>query len=424
MQARCREFDSPWLHISDLPTPPDRRVAVRVTPDALRWVRRGHPWIWSDSVTRASIPDAPSGSLAVVFNDDRGFEAIGLWDADSPIRVRVLHRGAPTPIDQSHWDHVVSRAAEGRGSLDAAGTTGWRWLHGEADGTGGLVADRYDGTVVLKLYSTAWFAHLRPVVAALCSDPRVDRVVVRLARTVTHAAAEVGLRDGDVLFGPPLSGPVRFLEDHLAFDADVVDGQKTGWFLDQRDNRRRVGDWSAGARVLDVFSCTGGFSVHAAAGGATSVHSVDIAGPAIDAAQRSMALNRDRTAGSEHRTTVGDAFEVMAACAARGETYDIVVVDPPSFASRDRDRDRAIRAYRKLTELALDLLTDGGRLFQASCSSRVGEDDLIAVIDAALRARGASLSDRGVHGHGIDHPVTFAEGHYLTAVTGLVHHRQ
>ncbi len=410
--------------LAGLPAVPESRVAVRVRPDTLKWVRRGHPWIWEDSITSVSDPNAAPGSLAVIFSDKGRFVAIGLWDPQSPIRVRVLHAGDPHTIDDAHWQRIVVDAAAARSGLDATGTTGWRWIHGEADGTGGLVVDRYDTTAVMKIYSTAWFPHLRSLIAAVAADPRIGCIVLRFARAVIADATAIGLDDGMVVVGEQPSGPVLFSEYGLVFEADPINGQKTGHFLDQRDNRQRVGQWSTNKTVLDVFSCTGGFSVHAAAQGARQVHSVDLARPAIETARRNMAHNIDRTSATVHRTTVGDAFEVMADLAARREEYDVIVVDPPSFASRARDRDRALRAYRKLSELALDLLVDGGRLVQASCSSRVTEDDLVDVVAAAVRDRGAVLSDQAVWGHAVDHPVTFREGQYLNAVSTLVHQRR
>ncbi|MEZ5228694.1 MAG: class I SAM-dependent methyltransferase [Acidimicrobiales bacterium] len=163
-------------------------------------------------------------------------------------------------------------------------------------------------------------------------------------------------------------------------------GQKTGHFLDQRDNRQRVRERAHGARVLDVFSCTGGFSVYAAAGGARSVHSMDLAGEAIETAKRNMALN-PATSTTHLQTTVGDAFEVMASMADRGERYDIVIVDPPSFARKQGDVPRALSAYRRLTKLALDLVESDGLLVQASCSSRIPSAEFFdTVLDAAADA--------------------------------------
>jgi 23S rRNA (cytosine1962-C5)-methyltransferase len=215
---------------------------------------------------------------------------------------------------------------------------------------------------------------------------------------------------------------VVFLENGLAFDADVLRGQKTGFFLDQRDNRDRVRSRASGRAVLDVCSASGGFSVAAAAGGARVVHSVDASAGAIAAARRAMAANADRphVAACRHEATVGDAGEVMAALATRGERFGIVVVDPPSMASRREQVESALRTYRAWCGLALDLLEPGGTLVQCSCTSRVSSEALVEVVRTTAAAKGVSLRSVTTTGHALDHPVTFPEGEYLSAVFARV----
>ena len=410
--------------IPELPPVSGRRLAIRITPDALRQVRSGHPWVYDKAIVSNSDEQAPAGSLAVIFDTDRNFAAIGLWDPASPIRVRVLHRGKPTQIDAAFWKSRVEEAAAKRASLKEAQTTGWRLIHGENDGFSGLIGDRYGQTLVCKVYSPCWLPHLNEVLQALEEVAAPERIVLRLGR-IAQRSPEVELAkltDGMIISGPELDGPVRFYENGLLFAADVLDGQKTGHFLDQRDNRRSVREHLARrsgkpASVLDVFSCTGGFSVYAAAGGAGLVHSVDIAAPAIAAAEANMLLNSDITAGTKHVTTVGDAFEVMAELAARRSAFDVVIVDPPSFASNASERDGAIRAYRKLADLAVSLVAPNGRLLQASCSSRVTEDDLVKTVRAAVRSHDRTVQGEEVFGHALDHPIEFAQGGYLKAIS-------
>lgn len=371
------------------------------------------------SVTSVSHDGAP-GDLAVVFDAKRRFVAIGLYDPLSPIRVRVLHHGAPETIDDAWWARHVEASIERRTALAATGdTTGYRLVHGENDGFPGLVVDRYDDTLVAKAYTAAWLAHLPPIVAALRERCDPARVVLRLGRT---AAASAPDRDGTALVGELPPTPVAFLERGLSFEADVVRGQKTGHFLDQRDNRVRVGRRSRGRRVLDVFACTGGFSVHAAAGGATKVVSVDQSRHALDAARRNMARNADRTvvAACRHETVVGDAFAVLETLVARRERFDVVVVDPPSFASRRASVPAALRAYERLAGLAVRLVEPGGTLVHASCSSRVGADQLEVVVRRAARAAGRRLDELVRTGHPLDHPIGFPEGAYLKAVHATV----
>ena len=395
------------------------RLAVRVTPDAGRHVRHGHPWVFDDSVLSVR-PDGVAGDLAVIFDDRRRFMGIGLYDPDSPIRIKILHRGDPTPIDRPFWVERLEQALRRRATLvDDPGTTAFRWVHGENDALPGLVLDRYGTATVAKVYSAAWLPHLDDVLAAAQQVLPAETVVLRLARNVPPGSSG---GDGAVLLGAAPTGPVRFLERGLTFEADLVHGQKTGHFLDQRDNRARVRARARGARVLDVYSCTGGFSVNAAAGGAELVHSVDISTGAIATARRNMDHNRSLPAVREchHHDTVGDAMAVMAEMADHGRRFDMVVVDPPSFASRKDQVEGALRAYRRLTQLALRLLEPGGQLVQASCSSRVTEHDFVVAVESAARDSGVVLGGAVCMGHAIDHPVGFAEGAYLKAMFATV----
>lgn len=395
------------------------RLAVRVTRDAARQVRGGHPWVFDGSVVSVK-PDGAPGDLAVIFDDRRKFMAIGLYDPASPIRIKVLHAGSPTPIDDAFWIDRLTAALELRRRLvDDPTTTALRWVHGENDGLPGLVLDSYGDTTVVKLYSAAWFAHLDAVVSAAQQVLVADRVVLRLARNVAPDGARA---DATALVGELPNRPVRFLERGLTFEADVVHGQKTGHFLDQRDNRFRVRNRATGARVLDVYACTGGFSVNAAAGGAELVHSVDINAAAIATARRNMDHNRGLPAvrACHHHDTVGDAMAVMAEMSDHGRRFDLVVVDPPSFASRKDQVPGALRAYGRLTELALRLLEPGGTLVQASCSARVSEADFFATVGAAAQRHGVVLVDALRTSHAVDHPIGFPEGGYLKAVFATV----
>ncbi len=405
---------------SAIPGVPERRLAVRVTPAALRAVRSGHPWIFDASITSVSDGGAP-GDMAVVFDDRRRFTAIGVYDPASPIRVKVLHHGRPAAIDARWWHDRIAAASGRRADLAAASgrgeTTGYRVVHGENDALPALVVDRYDRTAVVKLYSAALIPHLPPIVDAVAAVVEPETIVLRLARSVQRQDTH-GLGDGDALLGPAPRGPVMFRENGLSFEADVVRGQKTGHFLDQRDNRARVRELAAGARVLDVFSCTGGFAVHAAAGGARSVHCVDASAAAIATGERNLAHNADHPAvrACRHSADVGDAFTVMERLARSRARYDLVIVDPPSFAQKQADVGRALDAYRRLTVLALRLLAPGGTLVQASCSSRVSAPDFHAAVLSAANSAGLPLEVRARTGHPADHPVGFTEGAYLKAV--------
>ncbi|MEZ5321432.1 MAG: class I SAM-dependent rRNA methyltransferase [Microthrixaceae bacterium] len=410
-----------------------------MTADALRQVRGGHPWVFASSVIdeRAggrhsedpvARPLGTTGDLAVVFDSRRRFVAVGLYDARSPIRVRVLHSGRPRAIDPVFLGERIVEAVGRRAVVPLGGRhTGFRLVHGENDRLPGLVVDRYDDTLVAKVYTAAWIPRLGDLAAALTSTAAragwadvvgpARRGVLRYSRDVAMDLGGRGVEDpGAWWFGPPAESPVRFVENGLAMTAEVLEGQKTGYFLDQRDNRTRVGAMCRGAEVLDVFSCSGGFSVNAAAGGAHSVLSVDRSAAALGAATSHFVLNSDLAdvARCRHRVRVGDAFDVMADLARRGECFDVVVVDPPSFAHRARDREGALRAYRRLAAMGSALVRPGGSYVQSSCSSRVEPTALRDVVLQAVATRRPRL--RWESGHGVDHPIGFREGAYLSTV--------
>lgn len=402
-----------------LPEPSPTRLAVRVTPDAVRRLRGGHPWLFEGSVRSVSREGA-AGDLAVVFDDDRQFVAVGLWDPHSPIRMKVLQHGRPATVDADFFRARFSTALQRRAPLTTDAdlpTTGYRVVHGENDELPGLVVDRYGHVAVVKLYSAAWIPHLAVIVPLLAEMLPVRSIVLRMARSMTELDLH-GLAEGMSLHGPDVDRPVEFVELGLKFEADVIHGQKTGHFLDQRDNRAIVGTMSKGARVLDVFSCTGGFSVHAAAGGARSVHSIDSSPFAIEAAVRNMQRNSDRpaVAACRHETTVGEAFAELERLGESRGRFDVVVVDPPSFARAAVNVPRAVAAYERLAALAVVLVERDGVLVQASCSARVDEAAFVRAVHAGAARAGFDLDEIRRTGHPIDHPIGFPEGAYLKAM--------
>lgn len=397
-------------------------MAVRVTPEATRWIRSGHPWLFEDSIT--SMPgEGQIGDLAVVFDSKRRFQAIGLYDPASVIRVRILHHGAPESIDAQWWERRLTEVVERRRSLlDADDTTGLRCINGENDGLPGLVVDLYDDVAVVKLYTPAWVPHLKTIVPLLAGLLATSTVVLRLSRRTQRDAPD-GIVDGMALLGHLPTEPVLFRENGLRVEAEVVAGQKTGYFLDQRDNRRLVGAQCRGASVLDVFSAGGGFTLAAAAGGAASVLSVDISAPALSAVERNLGYNEDLEAVRDcrHETRRGDAFEIMAQLVREGQQFDVVVVDPPSFAQNETSVRGAMRAYARLTDLAVHLVADGGLLFQASCSSRVTTDAFFVIVESTAAQAGAELDVIARTGHPSDHTSGFQHGEYLKALLARVH---
>jgi 23S rRNA (cytosine1962-C5)-methyltransferase len=411
--------------VSDLLSPfvaSSRPLHVRVRPAAVRAIKRGHPWVFSDAITH-SATEGEAGDLVVVHDDKRKQVGLGWYDPDGPIRIRVLHRGGPLALDAAFLQGRALDALALRRPLEARGTDGYRVIHGENDGLGGLVVDRYDRTLVVKLYSRAWLPRVRPLLDALQDALAPERIVLRLSRTTKKALDSLG-HDGNALDGALLVGDapeerVPFHEHGLRFVADPLRGQKTGFFLDQRDNRRRVGALSEGRRVLNVFSYSGGFSLYAARGGASEVTSLDLSAPALEDAERHFALNDEdeRIAACRHRTICGDAFAKLAELRDRERArFDLVVIDPPSFAKRQDEIERALESYGRLTRLGLDVLEDGGHIVLASCSSRISARVYQDTVEGAARSAGRPLSVDDVTGHGLDHPVGFPEAAYLKCV--------
>lgn len=401
--------------ITTLPKPTDRRIALHVSRDAERALRSGHPWLFDNSIERQSHPGKP-GDLAVVFDQKRRFLAIGLYDPTSSLRLRVLQEGTPATIDQSWFHTRLTVAAQRRMPLLDGHTTGYRLVHGENDGLPGLVIDRYAQTLVFKLYTPAWIPHLADLLPALLAVQPAQRLVLRLSRSLQKAPEHLyGLTDGMVLVGPPLVGPVLFLEHGLHFEADPIHGQKTGFFLDQRENRARVEGLAAGKRVLNVFAYNGGFSLYAARGGARQVASLDISRPALEAAVRNFALNQQvpTVAAAEHQLLVGDAFSRLAVLATDGRRFDLVIIDPPSFAKQQSEVERALAAYAQLTRLGLGVLQAGGTLVLASCSSRVSAETFFATVTQTAAQARRPLQTFAQTAHALDHPVGFPEGAYL-----------
>jgi len=416
------------MSVPVLRNPPRLKLTLTATAESI--VRGGHPWVYSDSI-RSQNREGQMGELAVIYDRKDRFLAVGLYDPDSPLRVRVLHAGKPTQLDDAWWlGHLKSALSRREGILDEQ-TNGLRLINGESDGWPGLVLDRYHETLVMKLYTAAWLARMAELQQLIARTLAPARLVLRLSRNIestaqswrgarpgSPAAGEraLGWRDGDILDGAPLQGMVTFLETGIRFESDVLRGQKTGFFLDQRENRRRVEGFASGADVLNAFSFSGGFSLYAARGGARRVTDLDISAHALAAAERNFQLNRDTppVCQCEHRTVQADAFEWLEQ--ARPSGFDVVIVDPPSLAKRESERPGAIQAYARLNERAIRLLRPRGVLVAASCSAHVGAEEFFGSVLSMARASGRGFRELGTTGHAPDHPATFPEARYLKCI--------
>jgi len=395
-------------------SPPSLRL--RVTAAAESIVRSGHPWLFAESIREQNRAGEP-GELAVIYDRNDKFLAIGLYDPESPIRVRILHTGKPETLNREWWSARLAQAIARRKDLFDGQTTSYRWINGESDGWPGLVLDRYDTTLVLKLYTVAWLPRLNQTVELIEQQLKPERLVLRLSRNIQSVArAKFDQSDGVILRGKPLSEPVIFLETGLNFEADVLRGQKTGFFLDQRENRRRAETLAAGGNVLNAFSFSGGFSLYAARGGARSVTDLDISAHPLKSARKNFELNQSHPAigACRHEQVQADAFEWLAQTA--NPKFDLVILDPPSLARRESERAGAIRAYGKLAASGIANLSPGGILVACSCSAHVTTEEFFGAVRTAANESGRKYKEMQTTAHAPDHPAAFPEAHYLKAI--------
>lgn len=390
------------------------RLATRLTAVGERHLRAGHPWIYDQSIERIK-GEGKAGDLAVIFDRRKDkLLGVGLYDPDSPIRIKALHVGGAIRVDQDFFREKVQAAFDLRAPLLATDTNSYRLLNGENDGFPSFIADVYDQVLVVKLYSLIWQPYFDLVLPELLAVSKCKTVVMRLSRNVQQLPDRPeNWQDGHVIHGKLTDPEVIFREHGLQFRANVIAGHKTGFFLDHRYNRKRVGALSRGRSVLDIFSYAGGFSVHALGGGAERVISLDISAQALEVAAANVALNFTDPA---HEIMAADAFIAMATLAEQGQQFGLVVVDPPSFAKRESEVAGALKAYRRLTRLALQLVEPNGILLLASCSARVAAPDFYALQLEELKKTGRPFKELEKTAHDVDHPIGFPEGAYLKSV--------
>ncbi|HUN43746.1 MAG TPA: class I SAM-dependent rRNA methyltransferase [Acetobacteraceae bacterium] len=376
---------------------PTDRPVLRLVPGQGRRLRAGAPWVFSNEIAmRPEYRRMVPGGVVRLEGDDGSRFGTFMFNPHSLIAARLLDRDPDAAIDVRWIRGRLAAAIALRGQV--CDGPFHRLVHAEADRLPGLIIDRYDDVAVLSA-NTAGMELLTPlIVEALLGLLPLRAVVARNdsgARKLEGLAERVALLHGSDAAATVVEGGVRF-------SVDLLTGQKTGWFFDQRPNRDRVAGLASGARVLDVFCHTGAFGLRCAAAGATSVTLVDASMPALDLALQAAALNGVAEHVAAQR---GDAFDVMTALAAAGERFDIVVCDPPAFARSRKDAEAGLRAYGRMARLAAPLVAPGGFLFVASCSYHAALDAWAAQISFGLhRARrdGRVLVTSGA---GPDHPV-------------------
>lgn len=386
---------------------------VRLKPKAeARAIRHGFPWVYADElVTDRRTQSLPSGALAILEDGERRPLGLVTVNVRSKIIARMLDRDPDAVIDQDWFAARISRALAHRSRL--YDKPYYRLIHAEADGLPGVVIDRF-GDVAVVQPNAAWAElMLQPLVAAIVAVTGVATVIKNgagRARGLEGLAEEMA-----VVHGPAPTGPVEVPMNGAIYAADLLGGQKTGLYFDQRENHAFAARLAKGAKVLDVFSHVGGFALAALAGQATSALAVDASAAALTLAGQGAAASgfADRFA-----TRQGDAFEVLEALGAEGERFDLVICDPPAFAPAKPALEAGLRAYERIARLAAPLVAPGGYLVLCSCSHAA---DLQSFRNASSRGIGRA-GRRGQIIHtgfaGPDHPVLpqLAESSYLKAL--------
>jgi len=376
-------------------------------------ILRFHPWVFSGAIADV-VGDPREGDLVGVFSSDGKFLATGHYQIGS-IAVRILSFDED-PQQPDFWVKMLSRALELRkacGLDGSAATTCYRLVHGEGDGLPGLIIDYYDGVCVLQAHSVGMFRAKGAISDALRTvyGERLKAVYDKSSGTAPFKAG-LELVDGYLYRKPGFEGDeATVLENGNKFRVNWNEGQKTGFFLDQRENRLRVGQLARGRNVLNLFCYTGGFSVYALSGGALHVDSVDSSQRAMDMVDRNVALNG--FAPERHSSFTADAIDFLKAVP-EGK-YDLMIVDPPAFAKHRGALKNALRAYQRLNEAAIAKVAPGGFVFTFSCSQVVDKEAFALAVFSAAAAAGRSvrildrLNQPADHAVNIYHP----EGEYL-----------
>jgi len=369
-------------------------------------LRRGHPWVYRTHIE----PGVAFADGTEVIVRCAGWRGIGLWDASGPIAIRMYSDGAR--IDAKLIHERVQRAYHGRAVLRRQGVTAYRWLFSEGDDLPGITVDLYDTVAVLQSYGSGPATLVPQVVAALvATHPGLRAVLGSKAR----GDDEREHSQRRALFWGTMPDDALVVQEHagLRFVVDPQVGQKTGLFLDHRENRHTLMQYVDGLSVLNCFAYTGAFSLYALKGGARKVVSVDIGHGLAEAAAHNIALNN--LPAERHQFVTQDCFDLLHKMTGDGRKYDCIILDPPSFARTRQQRDAAMQAYVRLNSMALKCLTPGGLLVSASCTSQIGPEEFRGMLATVASESDVRLQMLHEAGHALDHPVPvhFPEGRYL-----------
>lgn len=369
-----------------------------------------HPWVLESAIDRVE-GEAAAGDVVDLVNEKGKWIAYGIYNPHSKIRVRLYSWSASQTLDEAFWRQrletaVALRNQLGYGERDGAA----RVVFSEADGLSGLIVDRYGEYLSLQITALAMAARLDVLTPILIELLRPRAIMLRTERGVSQAEG-LDLRDG-LHWGEAPDGPVFIAEHGIRYGVDLAEGQKTGYYVDQRENRLAAARYMQGRHLLDMFCYSGGFSLTAAAvGGARSTIGYDASAKAVALARANAELN----SLANVRFDEGNGFDVLDGLMAGGERFDAVVLDPPKFARSRQATADALRAYYRLNRLAVQLLTPGGILVTCSCSGHVTREDFLYMLAGVTQKTGRDIQILEQRGASPDHPVaaTCLESEYL-----------
>jgi 23S rRNA (cytosine1962-C5)-methyltransferase len=391
-------------------------ATVYLQPGKDKPVRQRHPWIFSGAVARVEGQPGP-GDLVDVADARGAWLARGYYNARSQIVVRLLtwrQDEVPVgPVEATFWRERLAACAAMRSELHLGpDTTAYRLVYAESDGVPGLIVDRYADWLVAQFLTLGVEAR-RELLLDLLAELFAPRGIIERSDATVRRQEGLALRSG-LVWGeaPPTDLEIR--EHGLCFQVDLHGGQKTGFYIDQRENRRIVGAQAAGRRVLNAFSFTGAFGVYALAGGAEHVTNIDASFDALTGAEAALRLN-GFDPDHQAESICGDVFQVLREFRDEGRTFDLVILDPPKFARSKAELDSAARGYKDINLLGLKLLAPGGLLATFSCSGLVTPDLFQKIVFGASIDAGRRGQIIAKLSQGPDHPIllSFPEGEYL-----------
>lgn len=412
---------------ADPPPPPTARAAdepglptatVLVKAKRARPFFGRHPWVLDTAIERVEGKPADGDVVDLATHEGR-FIARGIWNASSRLRVRLYAFDAGVPLDAHFWRSRIGAAVALRRALgldDRSGAA--RLVNSEGDDLSGLIVDRYGDHLAVQVTSLAMAGRLDAICDALDEAVKPAGILLRGADRGLSKLEGLHLPDR-VIRGTAPDGPVFIREGNLSWGVDLAEGQKTGFYLDQRENRRAAALLARDRRVLDLFCYSGGFAVTCAVtGAAKSVLAVDGSAKATALAR----ANADFNGAANVTVETADAFARIDSLAAAGEKFGMVILDPPKFARSRGAIDEALRAYHRINRVGLDLLEPGGILVSCSCSGSVSRDDFLEMLSAVSQRAGRQIAMLECRGAAPDHPVSASclEGEYLKCVIARV----